>query len=344
MREGNGYQFHHIAVHKEILSARYEILRGIREFFWFEYFLEIESPIIVAHPGQEPNIDIVPVTLRDDRQQVFSGYLHTSPEYTMKKMLAGGFEKIFYLGKVFRNQESMQDLHHPEFTMAEWYRVGASLDDLMDDVEKLSKAVALRLLTLYPQFEHTARRFTTEKWKRITMRDLWLETLSIDLDTITTREKFVSVARDRGYEVKDTEQYEEIFYRIFLQEIEPKLADMGLVMIYHYPAFMASLSRLTSDGKYARRVEAYIDGIELANGFEELTDADEQRKRFVAEQEERKQYGKPVYGIDEEFIEALRHMPETSGIALGIDRLVMALTGCKNIESVLVLPMRSMFL
>lgn len=343
MTMGKGEQLHHITTHKIILSARYEILKSLREFFWSKHFFEIESPIIVSHPGQEPNIDVMPIAIQDNQKHEFHGYLHTSPEYTMKKMLAAGFEKIFYLGKVFRNQESMKDLHTPEFTMAEWYRVSASLDDLMDDVEKLSKVGAERLVTLYPQFEKTARRFITEKWKRITMRDLWLETVSIDLDTIKTREEFITIAKDRGYEVQDAERYEEVFYRIFLQEIEPKLVDMGLVMTYNYPASMASLSRLTPDGKHARRVEAYIDGIELANGFEELTDADEQRARFVAEQEERKQYGKPVYPIDEEFIEALRHMPESSGIALGIDRLVMALVGCKNIEDVLVLPMKKMF-
>ena len=257
--------------------------------------------------------------------------------------LENGFEKIIYLGKVFRNQESMKDLHNPEFTMAEWYRVGATLNDLMNDVEHVCRNVAERLITLHPQFEKSASRFITEKWKRITMEDLWFETISVDLKNITTREQFIQVARSRGYQVQDTEQYEEIFYRIFLQEIEPKLVSMGLVMIYNYPAAMASLSRLTPDGKYARRVEAYIDGVELANGFEELTDADEQRERFVSEQKERKQYGKPVYTIDEEFIEALKYMPESSGIALGIDRLVMALTGCKNIEDVLVLPGRIMF-
>ena len=343
MNQGIGFQLYHIKTHKELLSARSEILRGIREFFWSDNFLEIESPLIVKYPGQEPNIDVMSITIRDNQKQMFDGYLHTSPEYTMKKMLASGFEKIFYLGKVFRNQESMTDLHHPEFTMAEWYRVGATLDDLMDDVEKLSKAGAEILLTLYPQFEKTARRFITEKWKRITMRDLWLEVVSIDLDIIKTREDFVRIAKDRGYKVEQTEQYEEIFYRIFLQEIEPKLVDMGLVMIYNYPASMASLSRLSPDQKFARRVEAYIDGVELANGFEELTNADEQRARFVLEQEERKQYGKTVYDIDEEFIEALRYMPETSGIALGIDRLVMVLTGCKNIQDVLVLPMKQLF-
>lgn len=343
MAQGKGFQLHHITANKATLFARYEILRGVREFFWSHNFSEIESPVIVKHPGQEPNIDVMPIVLKDDRKQEFSGYLHTSPEYTMKKMLAAGFGNIFYLGKVFRNQESMRDLHHPEFTMVEWYRVGATLGELMDDVEKMTKESADRLIRTFPQFKKTAERFSIEKWKRITMQDLWLETVSIDLLSITTREQFVQIARGRGYTVKDDEQYEEVFYRIFLKEIEPQLADMGLVMIYNYPAAMASLSRLTSDGKYARRVEVYIDGVELANGFEELTDADEQRMRFAGEQEERKQYGKPVYAIDEEFIDSLRYMPASSGIALGIDRLVMALTGCKNIENVLVLPMKQLF-
>ncbi len=343
MTLSTGSHIHHIASHRDVLSARYEILRGFREFFWSSNFLEIESPLIVQHPGQEPNIDAIPIAIQDDYHHTFEGFLHTSPEYTMKKMLASGFEKIVYLGKVFRNQESMRDTHMPEFTMAEWYRVGATLDDIMDDVERVITYSAHRLCERYPLFEKTARRFATESWKRITMRDLWLQTVSIDLDRVASRESFISLARERGYSVEDSEQYEEVFYRIFLSEIEPKLASMGLVMVYDYPAAMASLSRLSSDKIHARRVEAYIDGIELANGFEELTHADEQRKRFISEQEQRKQYGKPLYPIDEEFIEALRHMPESSGIALGVDRFVMACTGCKNIEDVLVLPMKKLF-
>ncbi len=343
MNQGKGYQFHHIATHKEILSARYEIIRALREFFWEELFLEIESPAIVKYPGQEPNIDVVSVALHNHEKQEFQGYLHTSPEYTMKKMLAAGFEKIFYLGKVFRDHESMRDLHNPEFTMAEWYRVGATLDDLMNDVASACRFAAERVIIHYPQFESHAQRFLTESWKKITMRDLWLEIVGIDLEKIHTREDFITLARERGYVVGNTEQYEEVFYRIFLTEIEPKLASMGLVMIYNYPAPMASLSRLTPDGTYGRRMEAYVDGVELTNGFEELINADEQRERFAREQQERREYGKPVYPIDEEFIEALRHMPPSAGISLGVDRLVMALTGCKNIESVLVLPGGIMF-
>ncbi len=339
-----GSHIHHITTHKTILDARYEVLRAIREYFWSEGLVEIEVPTIVATPGQEPNIDIVEIALHDDRKQKFCGVLHTSPEYTMKKMLASGFRQIFYLGKVFRDYESMQDTHHPEFTMAEWYRAGATLDTIMDDTECVCRAAAERVIRLYPDFRRFAERFVTESWKRISMRELWLDTVGIDLDTTATREDFILRAREKGFVVSDTDQYEEMFYRIFLTEIEPKLAGMGLVMIYDYPSVMASLSRLSPDGKYGRRVEAYVDGVELTNGFEELTDAEEQQARFVSEQNERRAYGKSVYPIDHEFIEALRHMPESSGISLGVDRLVMALTGCKNIEDVLVLPMRKMFI
>jgi lysyl-tRNA synthetase class 2 len=343
MSQGIGSHTHHISTHIHILSARYEILRAIREFFWSENFCEIESPLIVAHPGQEPNIDVVPVAVHNHRGEAFHGFLHTSPEYTMKKMLASGFEKIFYLGKVFRDRESMEHTHHPEFTMVEWYRVEATLNDIMNDVEQVCRAAATRVIERCPEFETIARRFVTEKWKRMTMRELWMETVSIDLEQIQNREDFVRIARERGYEVSDMEQYEEIFYRIFLAEIEPRLAHMGFVMIYHYPRAMASLSRLTPDKKYGMRVEAYIDGIELTNGFEELTDADEQRARFLEEQVERKKYGKPVHALDEEFIDSLRRMPPSAGISLGIDRLVMVMTGCKNIEDVLVLPMKLLF-
>ncbi len=343
MKHSLGIHLHHITSHRSTLEARFEILRAVREYFWTQGLMEIESPHIVASPGQEPNIEVMELAVRDDRARVFPGVLHTSPEYTMKKMLASGFDRIFYLGKVFRNHESMSHTHHPEFTMAEWYRVGSSLEDIMDDTEQLCRFVATRVSDRYPEFRVYTDRFLTESWKRISMRQLWLDILAIDLDTALTTQDLIACVREKGFVVSDAEQYEEVFYRIFLSEIEPVISSMGLVMIYEYPSAMASLSLLTSDGRYARRVEAYIDGVELTNGFEELTDADEQERRFIFEQSERRMYGKKIYPIDHEFLEAVRNLPNSAGISLGIDRLVMSLTGCKNIEDVLVLPMRKMY-
>jgi len=173
---------------------------------------------------------------------------------------------------------------------------------------------------------------------------LWQKTININLDEYLTREKMLVLCKEKKYNVEMQESYEELFYRIFLQEIEPKLKDMGAVIVYNYPAQMASLSKLSEiNPNYAERFEVYIDGLELANAFSELTDKDEQLRRLQAEQKERERQGKKVYEIDMEFIEAVGQMPKSAGIALGVDRLVQVLTSCQNIDNVLTLPADKLF-
>jgi lysyl-tRNA synthetase class 2 len=169
--------------------------------------------------------------------------------------------------------------------------------------------------------------------------------LDVNLDSYLTKEKMYELCKEKNYNVQEDESYEELFYRIFLQEIEPKLKNMGAVIVYNYPAQMASLSRLSEeDSRYAERFEVYVDGLELANAFSELTDKDEQLKRLQEEQIERERQGKKVYDIDMDFIEAVGQMPKSAGIALGVDRLVQVLTSCQNIDNVLTLPSSKLFL
>lgn len=319
----------HIAQHKKNLETRFEIIKKIREYFWAQKFIEVETPTIVAHPGMEPNISAMKITVHDEQGNEHTGYLHTSPEYTMKKMLAAGFSNIFYLGKTFRDQESFGGLHNPEFTMIEFYRVEADMFTLMDDVQHMIDFVADRV----------ERRKV--KVERFHMKEIWNKYIGIDLDEYLSREKMYELCKEKKYNIAEDESYEELFYRIFLDHIEPKLKDLGAVIIHHYPAQMAALSRVSADDpRYAERFELYIDGIEIANAFTELTDADEQIRRLREEQEERRRQGKDVYEIDEEFIESLRMMPESAGIALGVDRLMQVLLGCQDIDDVLTLPMK----
>ncbi|MFA7245043.1 MAG: EF-P lysine aminoacylase EpmA [Candidatus Magasanikbacteria bacterium] len=332
----------HIVKNKENLEKRFEILKLIREFFWSKNFIEVETPLLIKYPGQEPNISAIETIFHNEQKQEFRGYLHTSPEYAMKKMLAAGFTNIFYLGKTFRDEESFGGTHNPEFTMLEYYRVNADMFALMTDIEEL-------FAFLEERFKGNEERGMGNenksfKFLKITMRDLWLKIINIDLDEYLTREKMWELCKEKKYNVEENENYEELFYRIFLQEIEPELKNMGAVIVYNYPSSMASLSRISKENSnYAERFEVYIDGLELANAFSELTDSQEQLKRLEAEQKERKRQGKKVYEIDMDFIEAVGQMPNSAGIALGVDRLVQLFTSCQNINNVLTLPADKLF-
>ncbi|MBU2542130.1 EF-P lysine aminoacylase GenX [Patescibacteria group bacterium] len=324
-------QVFHIAKNKKNLEARFEIIKLIREFFWSQDFIEVDPPALVKCPGQEPNLSAMRVKFHNEQNQEYTGYLHTSPEYAMKKMLSAGFDKIFYLGKCYRDSESFGGMHNPEFTMIEWYRCNADFYSLMNDVEEFFNF-------LFSKLEKNL------KFEKISMCDLWRDVVGVDLDEYLSSEKMFELCVARGFKPEKDESYEELFYRIFLNEIEPKLAGMGNLIIHHYPAQMASLSKLSEkEIGYAERFEVYINGIEIANAFTELTDADEQLKRLQDEQLERKELGKEVYEIDQEFIEALQTMPESAGIALGVDRLIQVLLGCQKIEDVIILPSAELF-
>ena len=230
-------------------------------------------------------------------------------------------------------------MHNPEFTMIEWYRTSCDMFKIMEDVEELFMSVAKELKRHKKQISRDKIVF-----KKIHMKDLWKEILDIDLDEYLNREKMYELCVEKKYNVEESESYEELFYRIFLNEVEPRLVQMGGVIIHHCPAQMADLSKLSDeDPRYAERFEVYVDGTEIANAFSELTDGEEQLKRLKEEQKERKRLGREVYDIDMEFIEALDQMPKSAGIALGVDRMVQVLLGCKNVDDVLSLPMSKIF-
>lgn len=332
----------HIQNNKHILELRASIIKSIREFFWSQNFLEVETPTILRLPGQEPYLSPMNLTIHDETGKQYQAFLHTSPEYTLKKMLAAGFENIFSLCKTYRDYESFGGNHNPEFTMVEWYRAHADFFAIMDDVENLISYVQTELKKISApicEIQHIERKH---------MKEIWKECININLDEYLTTESMRELCIQKGYSPKENERYEDLFFRIFLNEIEPTFADRGAfkgtLIIHHYPAQMAALARLSKeDPRYAERFEVYIHGIELANAFSELTDATEQKKRLEEEQKLRKTLQKDIFDIDEDFIEAVGNMPESSGIALGVDRLVQTLLGCQNINDVLVLPASKLF-
>ncbi|HOX60513.1 MAG TPA: EF-P lysine aminoacylase EpmA [Candidatus Magasanikbacteria bacterium] len=339
----------HIINNKKYLDLRFALVRQIREFFWGAGFVEVDAPAILRFPGQEPYLSPMRVGFHDEKKTEFTGYLHTSPEYTMKKMLAAGYEKIFYLGKCFRDQESFGGTHNPEFTMMEWYRAGADFYALMDDTENLVKKLVeyLRANKSVGELDNEQEKILQRLgggWQRFHMREVWQKYAGVNLDKYLTTEKMFELCLEKGYKPDKNEAYDDLFYRIFLNEIEPKLGQEIPTIVHHYPIQMAALSRVSDeDSRYAERFEVYAEGVELANAFSELTDAKEQSKRLEEERKLRMQSGNIVYDVDREFIDAVSCMPQSAGIALGVDRLIMALLGCKNIDNVLTLPASKLF-
>jgi elongation factor P--(R)-beta-lysine ligase len=296
------------------LRLRHAVTRGLRAHLDERGLLEVETPAMVPCPGLDVHLDAIEVLgMRAPR------WLHTSPEYQMKRLLTTSVPGVYQLGKAFRRGER-GTLHEPEFTMLEWYRTFASADDLMRDTEALVADVAQRVLgtTHVPGIAHAVD--VVAPWERLRVADAFERYAGISLESV----------------VHDDDRY----YRTLAEQIEPNLGRERPVFLTHYPARMASLARLCEDDpRYAERFEAYVDGVELCNGFGELTDPVEQRARLERDRAERSKLGRSVYPLDERFLSALQEgIPPSAGNALGVDRLVMLLAGAKHIDEVLAFP------
>lgn len=321
---------------KKIYEDRVEIIKSIRDFFWSQGFLETDVPQAVHYPGQEPYLNPIPLTFHDPYGQGQQFYLHTSPEYALKKLLAAGFKKIFSITKCFRDYESFGGNHNTEFTMIEWYRAPGTYRDFMDDMEALFKYVGEKVRCDTLRYKDKAIK-VNQPWLRKSMKEVWREYLDADLDTLLEFDALAKFAKAKEYSVDAADEYEDVFFKLFLNEIEQKLGFDAPTFIYDYPKQMCSLSRTSAiDPRYAERVECYVAGLELCNGFGELTNANEQRARLEADQELRRKLGKPTWPIDEDFIAALQSgMPDAGGVALGVDRMVVLFTGAKDINEVI---------
>lgn len=325
----------------ERMLTRSAVTAALRAFFVSEGFLEVETPILVRVPGMEPNLQ--PMTVGKDGK--VSGYLITSPEYAMKKLLAGGLERIFEITKAFRGGEPSGGTHNPEFTMIEWYRVRASYTDIMEDTERLVETVARKTTGSSSVMYQGTTIDLSASWQRMSVREAFDRFCDIDLaKAIDDVNWFRGALKEKGVETADDESFDDMFFRIFLRDIEPHLGLEKPVILYDYPASMAALSRIKEDdARFAERFEVYCAGMELCNAFSELNDADEQRARLEKEQKQRRTEGKPVFDIDGQFIEAVGEMPSSAGIAFGVDRLVMLLTDASSIDDVLFFPAKDIF-
>lgn len=325
--------------HPERLAARLPFLRrrarlaaGVRAFFDARGYLEVETPYAVTVPGEEVHLATFAteqVTPYGERRAL---RLHTSPEFAMKKLLAGGVGRCFQLARVWRNGEG-GDLHSPEFTMLEWYRPGATMAGLMDETEALLRAV------LPPRLACRGIECDLESFERLTVAEAFSRHAGADV--LGTAGDAAALAAQAGARLREGEDWEDLFFRLLLERIEPAIGRGRPTFLTHWPAAQAALARRDpADPRVAERFELFACGMELANAFVELTDAAEQRARFEADRARRHAIqGAPDWPMDEDFLAALAHgLPDCAGIALGFDRLAMLAGGADRIDQVLWLP------
>jgi lysyl-tRNA synthetase class 2 len=304
------------------LRRRERLSAATRAFFTARGYLEVETPCAVPAPGEE-------VHLRPFQVQPSGLYLHTSPEFAMKKLLAGGAGRIFQLARVWRD-EPASATHAPEFTMLEWYRPGATLTDLMDETAGLLRAV------LPPEVTWGGVTTSLAKFERLTVAEAFFRFAGADV--LATAGDAAGLAAAAGATLREGEDWEDLFFRLLLERVEPNIGRTHPSFLTHWPAAQAALARRDpADPRVAARFELYCSGLELANAFVELTDPAEQRARFQADRARRHAAHGPDWPLDEDFLAAVANLPPCAGIALGFDRLAMLATGAPRISDVLAL-------
>jgi len=322
---------------RPFLAARSAITRAVRAWFDTQGFVEVETGILQVSPGKETHLHAPRTELHGADGARTTRYLRTSPEFACKKLLAAGETKIFEFARVFRDRER-GDLHLPEFTMLEWYRADAPYDAVMaDTVAVIAHAAQATGVGRFSFRGKAADPFAEPEL--LTVASAFERFAGIDLlATVAAGEgdrvKLAAAAKAR-VRIADDDTWSDIFSKVLVEHVEPKLGQGRLTVLFEYPVPEAALARAKpSDPRVAERFEVYACGVELANGFGELTDASEQRCRFMqAMDEKQRRYGER-YPLDEEFIDAVGQMPEASGVALGFDRLVMLASGAARIEQV----------
>ncbi|QIO37321.1 EF-P lysine aminoacylase EpmA [Bradyrhizobium sp. 1(2017)] len=326
---------------RPFLRARGAISGALRGFFAEQGFVEVETSVLQVSPGNETHLH-APRTeiMRPDGSRA-SRYLRTSPEFACKKLLAAGEERIFEFARVFRDRER-GDLHLPEFTMLEWYRAGAPYDAIMADcVVIIARAAQATGTETFAFRGRTADPFAEPEL--LTVAGAFERLAGIDLlSTISGDEgnrAALAEAASGKVRVAEDDTWSDIFSKVLVEHVEPHLGQGRLTILFEYPSPEAALARVKAgDARVAERFEVYACGVELANGFGELTDAEEQRKRFTDSMaEKQRRYGE-AYPLDEDFLAAVAAMPEASGVALGFDRLVMLASGASRIDQVVWTP------
>ncbi|MER8982177.1 EF-P lysine aminoacylase EpmA [Mesorhizobium sp. M0870] len=325
------------------LMLRNGIAASLRDWFAAHDFVEVQTAALQVSPGNEAHLTAFATEAVGPDGARAPLYLHTSPEFACKKLLAAGEVRIFSFGPVYRNRER-GPLHHPEFTMLEWYRVGEAYESLMQDCAAFLALAATRAgATLFSFRGRDCDPFAEPE--RLTVAEAFTRYAGIDLlatvaaDGSTDRDALYAALTQAGLRTAPDDSWADLFSRVMVEKIEPLLGQRRATILCEYPLAEAALARPSpNDSRVAERFELYCCGVELANGFGELTDADEQRRRFVIEMDEKQRIYGERYPLDEDFLAALAIMPPASGIALGFDRLAMLATGAQKIEDVIWTP------
>ncbi|HLH97890.1 MAG TPA: EF-P lysine aminoacylase EpmA [Xanthobacteraceae bacterium] len=327
---------------RPVLMARARIVTALREWFAAEGFVEIETGVLQVSPGNETHLHAFATDLISPAGAPSRRYLRTSPEFACKKLLAAGEPLIVEFAKAFRNRER-GPLHAPEFTLLEWYRARAPYTAVMQDCAGLvaiaAQVAGAKRLTFRERAcdVHAEPEWLTvfEAFQRYADLDLAATLSGHDAD----RDAFAAAARTAGITIAADDTWGDIFSRVLVALIEPRLGLGRATFLYEYPAVLSALAQpKPSDLRVAERFELYVCGVELANGFGELNDAAEQRRRLTAEMAEKQRIYGERYPLDEDFLAALTQMPPACGVALGLDRLVMLATGAPHIDHVLWTP------
>ena len=321
---------------RPFLLARNRILAATRTWFARRRFLEVDVPALAVSPGNEAHLHAFATDLIANDGSHHRRYLHTSPEFACKKLLAAGETRIFSMGHVYRNRERTAT-HAPEFTMLEWYRANAEYRAIIDDTLALLRLAAETSgHSLWHWRDRACEVHTEAEW--LTVNDAFLHHAGVDL--LATLDADGRPDRDALAHVSPVafakgESWSDIFSRILVEKVEPHLGNHHVTVLYEYPACEAALARTCGhDARVAERFELYACGVELANGFGELTDPVEQRRRFVEEMDIKERIYGERYPIDEELLAALALMPPAAGVALGMDRVIMLAAGATRIDQV----------
>lgn len=319
------------SIHPAIRSS---VVKKARQFFDEREYLEIHTPRLVRLPGQEPYLDPLWTTVQNHKGETFPMALITSPEYALKKLLGSGQDKIYDLGPCFRNQEPWDHSHDLEFLMLEWYRKNSTLVELMNETEELVRFIVQDAFSYLP-------------FRKLTVEEAMKRYANIELTPLIGDMKaMIQAAKQLGQTVDSNDTWDDLFHKIFLSHVEHRLGwneDKTIyqpTFLYRYPSSQAALAkRDPQDSRYALRMELYIGDLELCNGFEELSDAAEQRSRFEEEIILRTSLNKDTWPIDEHLLASLEKMGPCSGNAFGLDRLVLLMAGAKSLSEIMPIPL-----